>query len=258
MTRALSAPRINILMYHQVGDFPRPSGHRSTYCDHRQFARQMAFLARFGYHVLHLDEALACLRGERPAPPRAVVLTFDDGYENFYEYAWPVLQRHGFPAMVYLISGLLGQPSAWFARDGRDTPPLMSPARVRQLRAEGCDFGGHSVSHVRLATLDDATQKREIDDCKHALEDILGEEVGHFCYPYGSYDMRAVLACAEAGYRSATTCARAPATPADDPLSLPRKAIAWGHGLADYIWRLHFKNTPKRPLIRRPGVHLQA
>lgn len=251
-------PRINILMYHQVGDFPPMTEHRSTYVDHRRFARQMAWLALAGYHVLRMDEALACLRGERPVPPRAVVLTFDDGYENFYEYAWPVLQRHGFPALVYLIAGKLGQPAEWFAQSGRATPPLMSAERVRQLRAEGCDFGGHSVNHVKLGKSDDATIRREVGDCRARLEDVLGEEVRHFCYPFGSYDLRSIAACAEAGYASATTCVRAPATPADDPLSLPRKAVSWGDNLLGLLWRMHFKNQPKRPPIRRPGYSLGA
>lgn len=248
---------INILMYHQVGPFEQLEGamnaHRSTYCRVERFAAQMAFLKRFGYTVLSMDEVLACVRGERPIPPRAVALTFDDGYENFAEYAWPILRRHGFPAMVYLIAGLIGQPSSWFARDARPTPPLMSAARIRELRAEGCDFGGHSVNHLKLAEQDDATVRREVFDCKARLEDLLGEPVRHFCYPFGSHDLRAVEACAEAGWSSATTCERAPAGRADDPLTLPRKAIAWGDSLPGVWWKLHVKNTPKRPPIRRAG-----
>jgi peptidoglycan/xylan/chitin deacetylase (PgdA/CDA1 family) len=153
---------INILMYHQVGDFAPMDAHRSTYCHYRRFAAQMAFLARARYRVLSLDEALACIAGERPIPPRAVVLTFDDGYENFYEYAYPPLARHGFPAIVYLISDLLGQLAAWFAADGRATPPLMDAARIRQLHRAGIDFGSHGASHLRLAEQDAATVRDEV------------------------------------------------------------------------------------------------
>ncbi|QID16660.1 polysaccharide deacetylase family protein [Nitrogeniibacter mangrovi] len=244
---------INILMYHQVGDFAPMKAHRSTYCHHKRFARQMAYLARFGYTVLSMDQVLACLSGAQPIPPRAVALTFDDGYENFYEYAWPVLQRHGFPAMVYLIADLLGKPSYWFASDGRDTPLLMSPERIRQLRAEGVDFGSHSASHAKLATLETPAIHEEVTRSKAILEDVLGEAVNHFCYPFGSHDRRAVDAVAAAGYTCATTCVRAPATPADDPLTLPRKAISYGDNLIGYFWRLHMKNNPKREMIRRDG-----
>ncbi len=249
---------INILMYHQVGEFAPMQAHRSTYCDHRRFASQMGYLARFGYRVLSMDEVLACLRGQMPVPPRAVALTFDDGYENFYEYAFPVLQKHGFPAMVYLISSMLGQPSSWFARDGRATPMLMSAERVRQLRAAGVDFGSHSATHLKLAEVDDATIHEEVSRSKRELEDVLGEPVRHFCYPYGSHDLRAVEAVAAAGYECATTCVRAPATTADDPLTLPRKAVSWGDNLLGLAWRLHMKNTPKQPPIRRSGHSFAA
>ncbi|MBR0566818.1 polysaccharide deacetylase family protein [Azoarcus sp. L1K30] len=245
-------PRINILMYHQVGEFAPMKAHQSTYCDHRRFASQMAWLARGGYSVLSMDDVLACVRGEKPTPPRAVALTFDDGYENFYEYAFPVLQRHGFPAMVYLIADMLGQPSSWFAADGRATPPLMDVPRIRQLHREGIDFGSHSATHVKLAKCEDRRIEDEVTRSKAILEDVLGEAVNHFCYPYGSHDLRAVNAVAAAGYLTATTCARAPATPADDPLTLPRKAITHGDNLIGFLWRVHVKNTPRNPPIRRP------
>ncbi|PLX73138.1 MAG: polysaccharide deacetylase [Azoarcus sp.] len=247
-------PQINILMYHQVGDFAPMKAHQSTYCNHRRFAAQMAWLSRFGYTVLSMDQVLSCLRGDRPTPPRAVALTFDDGYENFYEYAFPVLQRYGFPAMVYLIADLLGQPSSWFAADGRDTPPLMIAARILQLRKAGIDFGSHSATHKKLAKCEDQRIMEEVTRSKAKLEDLLGEPVRHFCYPYGSHDLRAVNAVAAAGYLTATTCVRAPATPTDDPLSLPRKAISHGDNLLGFLWRLHVKNTPRNPPIRRPGL----
>ena len=125
--------RISILMYHQVGDFPPMQGHRANYCDRRRFASQMRFLRRFGYRVLSLDEALVCLRGEQLAPPRAVVLTFDDGYEGFLHHAMPELQRHGFPAIVYAISGWVGRKAEGFAKDlGRPIPRLMSANQLRR------------------------------------------------------------------------------------------------------------------------------
>jgi peptidoglycan/xylan/chitin deacetylase (PgdA/CDA1 family) len=245
-------------MYHQVGDFPAMKTHRATYCDFRRFKRQMAWLKLGGYHVLRMNEALQCLSGKQPLPARAVVLTFDDAYENFYEYAFPVLQEHGFPAIVYPISGMLGQSAAWLAADGHATPALMSTARLRQLRAAGIDVGSHSVSHVRLAEQSDERIHEEVTRSKKTLEDALGEPVDHFCYPYGSHDLRAVEAVAAAGYRSATTCERAIATAADDPLTLPRKAIAWGDSLIGVWWKMHFKNLPKRPPIRRESRNQQA
>jgi peptidoglycan/xylan/chitin deacetylase (PgdA/CDA1 family) len=234
--------RISILMYHQIGDFAPMSQHRSTYCHYRRFAAQMAYLHRFRCRVMSLDEALRALRGEIPVPPRAVVLTFDDGYENFFEYAHPVLRRYRFPAMVYLIAGMIGRPSEWFAADGRDTPPLMSAERIRQLSREGVDFGSHGMTHAKLARIDPSAAKIEIEQSKVELETLLDREVQHFCYPYGSYNPQVVEFARAAGYVSAVTCDRAAARPGHDPLALPRKAISYGDNLVGFAWKLHVKD----------------
>jgi peptidoglycan/xylan/chitin deacetylase (PgdA/CDA1 family) len=237
-------------MYHQVGDFAPMEAHRANYCDHRRFASQMAFLARFGFRVIALDQALAGLRGEGPIPSRAVVLTFDDAYVNFLDYALPVLRRHGFPATVYAISGWLGRRAEWFAKDpGRPIPELMTAAQLREIRTAGIGIGSHSVEHPKLADLRPEHQRRELADSKADLEDLLGEEVAHLCYPYGSFNLDSVRAAARCGYRSATTCLRGAAEPVDHPLVLPRKAISYGDNLIGYLWKLGVKNSPKPGLV---------
>ena len=120
-------------MYHQVGDFPPMKAHRSTYCHYKSFARQMAYLHWLGYKVIALEEALNGLFGGGTLPDRSVVLTFDDGYENFNEYAFPVLKRYGFPATVFLVSGLLGDKARWLEADGRLGARLMDVETIRAL-----------------------------------------------------------------------------------------------------------------------------
>jgi peptidoglycan/xylan/chitin deacetylase (PgdA/CDA1 family) len=110
-------------------------------------------------------------------------------------------------------------------------------------------IGSHTVHHSKLAELSSEHQAKELTDSKAALEDLLGEEVRHLCYPYGSFDSNAVRAAAESGYVSATTCLRGPAEPGDHPLVLPRKAISFGDNLIGYLWKLLVKNTPKPQLV---------
>jgi len=236
---------ISILMYHQVGEFAPMAAHRSTYCHVRRFRSQMAWLHRLRCNVLRMDEVLAVLRGQRPVPPRAVALTFDDGYENFYEHAYPVLARYGFPAMVYLISGRIGEPAQWFAAEGRATPPLMSADRVRQLRAAGIDFGSHGSQHIKLAEVDLETARTDIFDSRRELEALLDEEVRHFCYPYGSHNAAVVDLVRQAGFASAVSCQRGAATADFDALALPRKAISYGDNLIGFLWKLTMKDEPK-------------
>jgi peptidoglycan/xylan/chitin deacetylase (PgdA/CDA1 family) len=236
-------------MYHQVGEFPPMRTHRANYCDHRRFDRQMGLLHALGWTVLDLDQALAGLRGERPLPARSVVLTFDDGYDNFADFALPVLVRHGFTATVYAISGWLGQRIQWYGDEpGRPRPRLMDAAQLREIQAAGMTVGSHTVTHAHLAKIDPAAQLREVRDSRLALEDLLGKPVRHLCYPFGSFNLEAVHAAGAAGYVSATTCLRGAATPGDHPLALPRKAISFGDSLWGFAWKLGFKHAPKPEL----------
>lgn len=246
--------QVQILMYHRVGHFPgRVKAHGALYCHLPRFRAQMRLFKVLGYSVVSLDDAAAGLRGEIALPPRPLVLTFDDAYVDFLDNAAPVLKAHGYPATVYAVSGLIGTTSSWDAGVGPEPAPLMNAAQLREVQHLGFTIGSHSKSHLRLAQQDDACILVEARDSKRALEDLLGRRVDHFCYPYGSHDLRAVNAAAEAGYLTGTTCVRAAATPADDLLTLPRKAVSRGDDVFGVAWKLLTKNIPKHPQIRRPA-----
>jgi peptidoglycan/xylan/chitin deacetylase (PgdA/CDA1 family) len=246
---------ISFLMYHQVGDFPPMNAHRASYCRYDRFRAQMNFLRIFRYHVLDMDTALTALQGKSEIPPRSVVLTFDDGCENFYEYAYPVLKKYGFPAIVYIVSGLVGKSAEWFLRDGRHAPQLMGKERIREIcRANPplfplISFGAHGMTHIHLAKADEKRLREEIYNSKAMLEDISGEKVRHFCYPYGSYSKEVMEIAKEAGYVSAVTCSRGMACPGDDLLQIPRKAISYGDSILGFFWKLTMKNRRKTPPI---------
>lgn len=245
--------RVHILMYHRVGHFPdRMPSHRGQYCHLPRFKAQMAMLRHLGCRVIGLDEVVAGLRGEATLPDRAVALTFDDAYVDFLEHAAPVLAEYRYPACVYAVAGMLGGKSDWVAPEGLTPAPLMDATQLREVQAMGFTVGSHTMSHPRLARVESmASITRELVDSKRVLEDTLGRQVDHFCYPYGSHDLRAVDAAAAAGYRSATTCLRAAATARDDLLTLPRKAVHQGTTAFGLFWKLLARNHYKSPPIRR-------
>jgi peptidoglycan/xylan/chitin deacetylase (PgdA/CDA1 family) len=195
--------------------------------------------------VLSLADACAVLFGRKPLARPAVVLTFDDGYDNFHEPAWPILQDNGFPATVFLVSDLLGQPSRWLGAEFGQHPRLMDGPTVRRLADEGVSFGSHACSHPRLSTLPPQQMRREIFDSKAMLEDVLGRAVPDFCYPYGDYNEQARDLVQEAGYHSGLTCIKGPANTAHNPFEIPRKAISYGDNLVGFAWKLHVKNKRK-------------
>ena len=245
-------PKISILMYHQVGEFERPESHRATFCHIRRFKAQMAYLYRFGYRVISLQAALDGLFGHGDLPRHSIVLTFDDGYDNFNQNAFPVLARFGFPATVFLVSELLGRKAEWLADDGRHAPSLMDKITIRKLRLNNITFGSHTLTHPFLTRIDRARQASEIADSKSVLEDVLGEEVEFFCYPAGDYNEEVVKLAREAGYQAGLTCDRGAATSNEDPLTLPRKAISFGDSLVGYFWKLHMKHKKKTQKRKDP------
>lgn len=232
-------------MYHQIGEFQRPTAHRAGYCHVRQFRAQMSYLKRFGYHVISLEAALDGLFDNASILPRSVVLTFDDGYQNFADHAFPVLQAHGFPATVYMITGLIGDRARWLAEDGRHAPDMLDGPAIRNLADHGITFGSHTVNHPRLSRLQPAQVRAELTQSKAQLEDVLGKPVDHFCYPYGDYNPATRGAVIDAGYQSALTCIRGAANTADNRFEIPRKAISFGDNLIGYFWKLHMKHRRK-------------
>jgi peptidoglycan/xylan/chitin deacetylase (PgdA/CDA1 family) len=231
-------------MYHQVGDFRRPASHKACFCDTGRFRSQMRFLARTGFRVIGLDQALAGLFYGAPLPRRPVVLTFDDGTQDFHDHALPILRALGYPATVFPVTGLLGRQADFVTY--RPVPRLMSAATLRAVHDAGVRVGSHTVSHPRLTQLGPDAVTRELADSKAVLEDLLGAPVDHFCYPKGDYDERVRDQVRDAGYRSALTTVRGAANTAANPFEIPRKAVSFGDNLIGYAWKLLFKHAQKR------------
>lgn len=235
---------ISILMYHRVGEFrDKPASVPGLYCDVGRFRAHLAYIARAGYALISLDDAYAGLFGEARLPRRAVVLTFDDGYQDFHDHALPILSEHGFPAVVFAVAGRIGGAADWIA-DGPKLP-LMSAETLRGLRGYNVTVGSHGLTHIRLAGAPPDAVRTETADSRKRLEDLLGREVRHFCYPYGSYDAGACAAAREAGYRTGTTCVRGAAEQAANPYELPRKKISWGTGVPGLAYKLRFQRALK-------------
>lgn len=235
---------MQILMYHQVGPFTGIKTHRATYVNHHRFRRQMAFLHHFGYRVIPLSALfLAESSLGDVSSPKTVALTFDDGYQNFIEYALPVLQYYKFPATVYVLTKMLGQPAQWLADSGHETPCLMSVDELRLIKKQQIEVGLHGATHQRLSQCDDLQLQQEISVAKDDLQTLLNEPVQHFCYPYGDLSLNAVKQVSNAGFKTATTCIRGAATANDHPLLLPRKAVSLGDSLIGFWAKMHLSNT---------------
>lgn len=192
-----------ILMYHWFRPAGVPSRSRSPQLEMEPelFERQMAFLDGAGYRTVSLERALG-LAGA-PLPERPVVLTFDDGTLDFWQHARPVLERHGFTATLFVVSGSVGGRSDWDGDLGEPARPLMGWDRIRELHAAGFEIGSHTHTHRPLTDLGDADARSELDRSFRVLAEELGDPPKFLAYPRGSYDTRHKRLAREAGYAGA-------------------------------------------------------
>lgn len=215
---------IPILTYHQVDAPPSPGvPYRSLVVSPAAFARQMGLLKALGYRGLSMTALEPYLRGEQRG--KVVGITLDDGYVNNLQLALPVLQRHGFSATCYVVSGQMGGSNVWDHAKGIPAKPLMNAAQLKAWVAGGQEVGAHTRNHVDLRQTDDAAAFQEIAGCKRELEHRVEAPVRHFCYPYGSYEPKHAAMARALGYATATTTRRSRTRAGDDPFELPRVPV---------------------------------
>lgn len=227
--------KIPILMYHQICEQVSPgTPFRGLLVRPAAFRRQMALMHLLGYQGLSMSGLLPYLQGK--AVGKVFGITFDDGYLNNLELALPVLQRYGFSATCYAVSGMLGQTNAWDASHGVAQVPLMSAQELSEWIDHGQEVGSHTCDHMNLTQLDAGAQRYQVTQSRVDLEASLPDQgqVRHFCYPYGALDAATVQHVRQAGYFTATTTrrGRAGVGSAEDLLQLPRVLVSRRTNLA--------------------------
>lgn len=183
-----------LLIYHRVGGGTADELDLGT----SGFTRQLDLLE--GHDVLPLDAALDRLDAGDDRP--SVVLTFDDGFEDVYDNAWPRLRERRLPFTVYLASDFVGRPMVWDGSTAKGARgPGMTWDQLEELVSSGlCTVGNHTHRHVRPNRLSEA----ELDDCTQAVERHLGVTPAHFTYPWG-VRVPAMEPALRARFRSAST-----------------------------------------------------
>jgi len=217
-----------VLMYHKVNDV---DGNTVT-VPVGQFDEQMAQLGELGYTVVSLDDVIAHYHECKPLPPRAVLITFDDGYLDNLENAMPILQRHGYPAVLFAPIGYLDDSQPLPHDEHLATRGVLNRtldwAQLAELEAGGVRIESHGISHRPLADLEVDEAAREVVLSKLRLEERLGRPVRAFAYVKGSeahYKPVHLSLVRQAGYDVAFTAVSGANSPSTDPLQLRRYNI---------------------------------
>ncbi len=187
------------------------------------FETHMAALASEGCPTFTMAQVYDHLSAHRPFPPRAVAITFDDGFANVATVAAPIMQRHGLTATIYVITGMIGRTTQWTAY-GSALPSLriMTWEQIEALHSEGFEIGAHTITHGFLTHYSQADLEQELREPKATLEQRLGTPIRSFAYPQGDYNPQIVTAVRVAGYGTAATIDQGRASHDADPFRLPR------------------------------------
>lgn len=243
----MGGPVVDILMYHSISD---RGG--ATSIAPSVFGAQMAAIAEAGVPVITLDDYLAARDGRGQLAPHSVIITFDDGFQDFADVAWPVMSAHGFKPIVYLPTAYIGRAEGW--RGIADPPrPLMGWGTIRALAGEGVSFGSHTVSHPHLNALAPDRLTEELSSARDTIVEELGAPPRHFAPPYGLASA-AVRRRIAGLYATSAGTRLGRATASSDAYDLPRLEMFY---FIDAVrWRAHLAGQggaylTKRKVLRR-------
>ena len=224
-----SAPGVPVLNYHQVEE---KNGNPLTLWPD-QFETQMSYLADEGYTTITIDEMMDALENGTPLPDKPVIITFDDGYADNYEYAYPILKKYGFKATIFLIYDFTNA-----------YPNYLTWDQINEMKESGLiRFESHTMTHANLAELTSTDELRhEIADSHDLLLNKLGYDMHYIAYPGGRVNAEIEEITRAAGYRGGFTVHYGLSTPEEGRYQMDRIPIfgANTHTLTRFKLRLAF------------------
>ncbi len=234
---AQTAYIVPILMYHSIDHNDKASG---LSVSPENFARQMEFLRKNNYNVIPLEKTIAYIRKKERPPQKTIAITFDDGFENNYKDAYPVLKKYGIPAAIFIIVNRVGAPG------------FLTWDEIKEMSDSGIiTIGSHTRTHFWLLGSDPRFLADEVVNSKKILEDKLGKKVNIFCYPMGAFDAQSKKAVEDAGYTCAVST-NPSGVAQDDIFAIKRIKIShsadnilifWGETTRFYTWFKMHKET---------------
>lgn len=203
---------VPVLMYHRVVKKDLAESRHKIYTTTERLHEHFSSLRRRGYEAVTFKDLVTGRKVHKP-----VILTFDDGYQDNFDNLLPLLKKFSYKAVIFVLGDRTVQANTWDVQDGEPSAPLMTDEQVRHCHTSGLvEIASHGLSHSRLPELDALASLREMNNSKANLENIIGDEVISFAYPYGVYSPREVEQVKEAGYLFGIGTVNGPLNFADD------------------------------------------
>lgn len=188
---------VPVIMYHRVN----PSGtERGDTVSPERFRQQMEFLRKYNYQVIPLEELVRGIKDGKRFPRNTVVITFDDGYEDNFTHALPILQEYRYPSTLFICPDFIGK-----VREGH---AFLSWEQLEIMKNAGMSLQSHTMTHAYLPDLDLDDARYEIEESKRILEEELNVPIEYFAYPIGGFTPDTKELIKKAGYKAAFTTNR--------------------------------------------------
>lgn len=183
---------IPILMYHCVDTLndPKTGQPNELYVPKEKFEEQMQYLKDNGYTTLTMNQLYDFFQNNKQVPEKSVVITLDDGYENNYVNAFPILKKFNFTATIFVITNMVDKSTEY-----------LSSNQIKEMSSYGLDMEPHTLSHPHLTDLKYVDQLKELKESKEYMEKLLNKPADFIAYPYGSHSQYTLKAATEAGYK---------------------------------------------------------
>ncbi len=188
--------KVPIFIYHSVAPYyPSESNYKKRFSvEPDVFEKQMSYLKNHGYSVVSFDDLINYFLSGAPLPEKSVILTFDDGWENQYKYAFPILKKYNYTATFFVFTNAIGRER------------FLTWSQIKEFVAAGMTIGDHTKSHPYLHKITDENElRKEIIGSREILERELGKKIDIFAYPFGRYNQEIVDVLKENGFRAART-----------------------------------------------------
>lgn len=230
-----------ILMYHMIAKNGRGQKQRGLRVKPEVFEQQLAWLKSQGWTFMSMAERISA--GES-CPAKTVVLTFDDGYEDNYLAAFPLLKKYEAKATLYLVCDRHGRDWSVYKKAHHDTGelaavPKLKDVQVREMLDSGLvELGAHTITHANLIKADATTRTHEIAGSRSALQSRFGGDVTSFAYPFGIYTHADIEAVRDAGFTNAVTTNAGIDENLEAPMELKRVKISGKEGLFAFKLRV--------------------
>lgn len=184
-----------ILMYHHIRVYQdnKDKIYKELSVSPKDLEEQMAYLAKEKYQTVSLNQLIAFLEKGKRLKDRPIILTFDDGYKDFYENAYPILKKYNKKASLFIITNKVGANN------------YLTWSEIQELAQNGFEIGSHTKNHPDLTKISSEKTKIEIEESKKTLEEKLGQKIKVFGYPAGKFNEKIEKMVKEAGYQGAVS-----------------------------------------------------